>query len=374
VVTSGVQTRTRNAILFAAAAAAATAGLVVVAGKRRTIDLAPHALDAVPAGALIVAVADLDALRASPAGVPFLREGREIPGLGKVRDICGFDPVDTLKEVAIAVPAGDDSGDFGLAAAGQVDDQAIIACASRVIEARGGRPVVGTEGSFRTVRDADEKTTTGEIAARRGGLLLLGAGVYLHAMIAAADGRASTVRSSTAHSALGHEVGDASVRVTVVLSPEQRRALGEELANGGKRGSPAASIVAGALGIRLGPTVALHAVLACDAPASCTALAQDLRATKDARVADLATRLVGFSAALEQVRIDAEGALVHARVELPADQAATLADRLLTLRGMRHPMPRPDRSAAPGAGPPPAPPDEVIKPPAQSPRGDGGAR
>jgi hypothetical protein len=391
-----VQTRTRNAIAFAAAAAVATAGLAAVAARTKKVDLAPHALDAVPAGALIVAVADLDALRASPVGAPFLREGREIPGLGKVRDVCGFDPMDTLTEVAVAVPAGDDSGDFGLAAAGRVDDEAIIACAAKVIQARGGQPVIGTEGSFRTVIDAGETTTTGEIAARRGGLLLLGAGTYLHAMIAAADGRGPTVRSSKAHGMLGREVGDASVRVSVVLTPEQRRMLSEELAGDGEAGSPAGSIVAGALGVRLGPTVAVHAVVACDAAPACAALAQQMRAAKDARAADFSTRLVGFGAVFEQLRIDADGPLIHARVELPAEQATTLAERLLTLRGMRHPMPKADGSGPPARGPatprapaPPAvdvggspgaapgsapnPPDEVLKPTVPA-KKDGGAR
>jgi hypothetical protein len=354
-----VQTRTRNALVFAVSAAVATAGLAGVAAYRKKPDLAPHALDAVPAGALLVAVADLDALRASPAGAPFLQKGREIPGLGKIRDVCGFDPLDTLTEVAVAVPAGDDSGDFGLAAAGRVDDQAVVACASKVIEARGGRPVVGAEGSFRTVRDADDAAASGEIAARRGGLLLLGAGPYLRAMIDAADGRTPTVRSSRAHGYLGREVGDASLRLTVVLTPEQRRTLAEELANDGERGSPAASIVAGALGIRLGPTVGFHAVLSCEAAPACASLADQIRTAKDARAADFSTRIVGFGAVLEQLRIEADGPLVHARVEMPVDQAATLADRLLTLRGMRHPMPKPDTSAAPPAAPPP---DETVKP------------
>jgi len=93
-----VQTRTRNAIAFTLAAAVAAAGLGVIARARKAPDLSGHALDAIPAGAFLVATADLAALRASPAGAPFLREGRTIPGLGKVRDVCGFDPLDTLTE------------------------------------------------------------------------------------------------------------------------------------------------------------------------------------------------------------------------------------------------------------------------------------
>ena len=78
-----MKTRTRNAIGLAAVLVVLAAGLAWVAKQRGVLDLKPHALDAVPSGALLVASADLDALRGSPLGSPFLREGREIPGLGK---------------------------------------------------------------------------------------------------------------------------------------------------------------------------------------------------------------------------------------------------------------------------------------------------
>jgi hypothetical protein len=360
-----VQTRTRNAITFGVAAALAGGGLAAVAKLRTRPDLSGHAVDAIPSGALLVATADLGALRASPAGAPFLREGREIPGLGKVKDVCGFDPMDTLTEVAIAIPAAGETGEFGLVAAGPVDADAVVACASKVIQARGGNPVVTAIGAFRSVRDASLAITGGEIAVRKGGPLLLGAGSYLRAMIDAADGRAPNIRSSRAHGFLGSRVGDASVRVTVVLSPEQRRTLADELALGGATGSPAASIVGGGLGVTLGPSVALHAVISCDDAAACGRLAASLKQSRDARAADFATRMVGFGAVLEKISIESEGELVQARVDLPADQAASLAERLLALRGMRHPMPSAEGSAAPRA--PAPPPDEVLAP-------DAGAR
>ena len=107
-----MQTRTRNAIVFGVAAALAAAGLTAVARLRGAADPGGHALDAIPSGALLVATADLAALRGSPAGAPFLREGREIPGLGKVKDVCGFDPMDTLTEVAVAIPAAGEAGEL----------------------------------------------------------------------------------------------------------------------------------------------------------------------------------------------------------------------------------------------------------------------
>ena len=358
-----MQTRTRNALVFGAAAAVAGAGLAAVARSRRAPDLAPRALDAIPAGANLVAMVDLAALRASPAGAPFLKDGREIPGLGKVRDVCGFDPMDTLSEAAIAIPAAGDAGEFGLVATGPIDDEALLACASKVIDARGGRAVTTTLGSFRSVRDAALATTGGEIAVRKGGPLLLGGGAYLRSMIDAADGRSPTIRSSVAHTLLGREVGDGSIRVTVVLTPDQRRALSEELESGGGAGSPAGSIRAAALGVKLGQAVALHAVVSCESAAACAALAGKLTETRDARARELALRVTGFGAVLQDLKIVPEGELVHARVEIPVEQASLLISRLLTLRGMRHPMPAPEPSVgAPSAAPLP-PPDEVVRPP-----------
>jgi hypothetical protein len=356
-----LQTRTKNALLLAVAAAALGTGLVVLARQKGAPDLGSHALDAIPTGALVVATADLDALRASPVGAPFLREGREIPGVGKVKDVCGFDPMDTLSEVALAIPAAGDAGEFGVVASGKIDDEAILACAAKVIEARGGKAIITPIGGFRTVRDSG-LPGGGEIAVRKNGPLLLGAGSYLRAMIDAADGRAPSIRSSVAHTQLGKQIDGGSVRVTVVLSPEQRKSLVEELTIDGAKDSPAASVVAGALGVTLGPRVTIHGVVACEQADACARFATTLKSARDARANDYATRLVGFGTVLEQLTIEPAGDLIHLRVELAADQAATLADRILKLRGVSHPMPNPedlmpshddaDADASSGAGRP----------------------
>lgn len=350
-----MQTRTRNALVFGAAAAIAAAGLFAITRSRRPLDLSAKVLDAVPAGALLVATADLSAIRASPAGAPLLKDGREIPGLGKVRDVCGFDPLDTLTEAALAIPATGDTGDFGIVATGPIDAEALVTCASKVIDARGGRAVTTTLGSFRAVHDASLASNAGEIAVRRGGPLLLGAGAYLLAMIDAADGRAPTIRSSAAHTFLARAVGGGQVRVTAVLTPEQRRVVADELENGG---AGAASIQAAALGVTLGPSIGLHAVLSCDAAAACASVARKLGEVRDARAKDRGA----FAAILQDLKIVPEGELVHARVDVPAEQAITLVSRLLALRGLHRSLP-PDHPPLPGpsAAPPPGP-DEIVKP------------
>ncbi|WP_437713362.1 hypothetical protein WMF45_46615 [Sorangium sp. So ce448] len=395
-----MQPRTRDGLVLLLVGVLLGGGVAWLLGRRRESPpaAAPRALDAVPAGAMLVATLDLPALRASPAFASFLREEREIPGLGKVRDVCGFDPVAALTEVAIAIPAAGEGGDFGLVAAGAVQDEALLACASKVIEARGGRPVVSGIGSFRAVRDASAEGH-GEIAVRPGGPILLGGGAYLRAMIDTAEGRGGnvggSVGASAAHDDIARAVGEGAARVTVVLTPEQRAEIGRELALSGSGRSPAASLLSGGASVALGPEIAVHAAVLCDAEAPCEALGAELRAARDTRAADFATRLIGFGAVLERIAIAAEGKALHARVKLSAEEAGVLVDRLASLRGLRQPALPPRRPPAQGdsdapprgdasppprgdAGPPPRgdagppPTDEVVTPPRRAKR-DGGA-
>jgi len=352
---AGVQTRTRNALGLLAVGAVTALGLGALARRGRPLQ-GGGTLDAIPIGALLVAVADLKALRLSPAGAPFLREGREIRGVGKVKDVCGFDPLDGLTEVAVSIPAAGDAGDFGLVATGVVDADALVTCASKVIEARGGSAAITQIGAFRAVRDASLSAGSGEIAVRAGGPVILGAGAYLQAMIDTAEGRASTIRSSVAHGMLGRLLGDAQIRATLVLTPDQRRALSEELEASGGAGDPSGSIRAVALGATLGPAVALHAVISCDTAPACGALAKHLDEVRLARSKDLALRGVGIGAVLERMTIVASAETVDARVEVPADEAALLVERALTLRGLRHPMPAEGQDGAkPASGAPRTP-------------------
>lgn len=349
-----MQTRTKNAIAAAVLALAIGLCIFAIQRSRAPASLRAASLDAVPQGAILVAVADLDALRTSPAGAKLLAADRDIPGLGTVREVCGFDPMERIRELAIVVPAGGDEGDFGLVAAGDAQDDAILACASKVIEGRGGKPVITTVGSFRTVRDATMILSGAEIAVKRGGPILLGAGPYLRAMIDAADGRIATIRASVAHARLADLVEGSAVRATVVLTPKQREDLARDLAEGGGPRA-AGSILALAVGAKLGAMVSVRAVIACETAASCADVAAILSKARDARAADFATKLVGFSKILEDTQIRAEGESVQIAAEVPADQAATLFERLLLLRGVRHPMP--SGTDLPKAAAPAEPPD-----------------
>jgi len=364
-----VQKRTRNGLVLLALVAILGIGLAWYASARRTpaVEAGPSALDAIPSGALLLVTGDLRALRASPVGAPFFREGREIRGIGKVRDVCGFDPIDTLEEVALAIPAVGE-GEFGLAAAGAVQTEALVSCAKKVIESRGGRPVVAPVGSFSTVRDTSAPQG-GEIAVRPGGLVLLGGGAYLRAMIDSADGRTPTIRTSDAHAQVAQQVGGGAARLTMVLTPEQRAQIAEELALSGAQGSPAGSVLAGGIGVDLGPQLRLHGVLTCASAAACSELGDRLRAMRDARAGDVTLRLMGVASVLERVQLEAKGEALHLRLELPAEEATAVVERLLALRGARQAQPEPRAEVGPEVG---AEPIGEVQPDGGTPA-DGGA-
>lgn len=327
-----MQTRARNALVFAAGLAVVAAAVIFVVQRRDPARLPATTLDAIPEGALLVATAELEPLRRSGIAAPLLGEGREIPGLGKVRDVCGFDPMTGLTELAVAVPASGNDGAFGLVASGLIDRDALIACASKVIEARGGRSVVNTIGAFRTVRDASGSGSGAEIAVREGGPVLLGAGNYLRAMIDAADGHIPSARSDAAHTRLATDIGRGALRVTVVFSEEQRRLLAEELSRSDAKSSPAASVVGLGLAVSLGERVDLHGVVACDKPAACGELAKIFDARRAAQSEDMIVRLLGLGAALDRMKIVAEGERIHGRVDMATDEVTGLVERLLVLR------------------------------------------
>ncbi len=289
-------------------------------------------LDAIPDGALLVASADVSVLRKTGVMAPLFSEGREIAGIGKVRDVCGFDPMESITELGVGIPAAGNDGDFGLVAVGKIDAEALLTCASKVIEARGGKPVVSPIGGFRTVRDSAALSSDAEIAVRDGGPVLLGAGTYLRAMIDAADGRIPRVSQDILHARLGQDIGSGALRVTVVLTPEQRRTLNEELARGGASGSPAASMIGIGVAISFDARVGLSGIVACEAAKSCEELGKIFDARRASQSEDLLFRVIGAAPILERMKIGTEGTRISARVDMSADEATGLVERLLVLR------------------------------------------
>lgn len=356
----------RAFVLFLAAVAAVAAG-IFFHHARKPEPLPPPApkadlLDAVPTSPMLLFTVDLDALRASRLGALVAsQEGAGI--LGRVRATCGFEPVDSLREVALVVPASQDDADFGLVAVGDVDQAAIVGCAEKVIGARGGTPVTTTLGSFRAVRDAS--TASGEIAVRAGGPLLVGAGNYLRTMVDTADGALPTVRTDSAHAALRAAIADVPLaRVSIVLSPRQRATIADEVRRtGGRAPSALTSVLAAALGAKITPEIVqIHGVVLVEDAEHAKELEAAFDAVRKQRADDPLLRLLGLGQLLDRVRLQVDGTQLHVHLELTIAEAEIVADKITALReGRGEGDPDPSTAPAPAASAAPALPPSAAE-------------
>lgn len=361
-----MQTRTKNALVLGSLGLALGGGLYALAKSRASgadagalppTTTAP-ALRSVPADALVVAVVDLAALRASAVGPTLLGSAREVPGLGSVKAVCGSDPIDTLESLAFAIPRGGDGGDFGVVGlGGPVDGDALASCATKIIARRGGKPLVSRVGSFVSVRD-EATPSGGELAVRTGGPILLGSGAYLRAMMATTEGRSPSVVGQEPHRAMFEGIDQRTVRLTFTVTDEQKRSLAEEAGTLGSDAGPLfATLVGGSLGVDVGPTLTAHGMLACGTPEAAARVAEGLRQARDARRESLELRIVGVASLLAKVDINPVGPKVHAHFVAPTSELVALLE-LVTggaptpAAAPAAPTAAPSASAAPALTPP----------------------
>ncbi len=318
-----------------------------------------RAVDAVPAGTTLLVTIDLEALRASPLAAPYLAGERSIEGIGTIREACGFDPLGMVREIALAVPEAY-GADFGIAAVGTFADKPVLDCATKVIGARGGRPVSSTLGSFRTVRDVDAPTT-GEIAVRPGGPLLFGGGAYLRAMVDAVDGTLPSLGSQPAHGDLRKELtGFETIQATLVLSKKQREGIAQELATV-QASAPAAigAVSAVAAGISLvGDAAKVKIIVLCDDPGSAASLVHLANEAKKNAGESTPAALLGAEPLLARVQVEAQGARLVASVDAAVAEIDAIVERAIQLRalfegGRPGAPPGPPVPAPPGSGPRP---------------------
>lgn len=313
------------------------------------------ALDAVPSGALLLLTLDLKGLRASPLGSALAGPARST-WLGDVKATCGFEPLDALTELAVVVPLNGRDGEFGIVGAGDVDAEAIAACASKVIEARGGKPAKTKLGSFTSVRDVGPGSQgSGEIAVKPGGPLLIGSGDAMRSLVDASDGQVASIRSDQAHAALRNAVGDdALARLTSVLSGEQRATIADEVdRSGGRAPAVLKAVVAAGLGLKVtSETVQLHAVALLQGEAEAAAFRDAVDELRTARAESLLLRALGIGTLLERIQLSVEGKAVHLTLALTIVEATNLLDRITALAA-------PSKRVAPSASaepPSPSPP------------------
>lgn len=290
-------------------------------------------LAAVPRGALLLATVDVGMLRRTSLGERLIGRGRRAGGLGPVADLCGSDPMAGVDQLVLAIPAAGTDAAFAVFAAGAVDADALLRCAAQVIRRRGGQPVASPMGRFRVLRDASLLEPGAELAVAPGGPVVLAQGSYLRRAIDTADGRLPSIQSSAAHGELRRAVGDGVIAITVVLTPELRRTLAQELAAQGAAQSPVAALVSAGMSLQVGERLDGRWVLRCDRPEPCRELAELLDEVRQQRVQAIARQSPALGEVLRTAVIRAAGDAVHVAASVPADRGLDLLDGLLALWG-----------------------------------------
>jgi hypothetical protein len=307
----------------------------------------PTLIDTIPDGAFLIATADLRALRREPMTAPFFTGERELPGLGSMSTVCGFDPLASVEEMALGVP--DTAEDqFGVVARGAFAEEPIVECARKIILARGGTPIAGRSESFRSIRDSG--SSAGEIAVRADGPLLFGGGPYLQEMMRAAEGPHRPGSNAT-HLALRKSLaGFEAVRLSVALSPLQRKTITDELSKSGGRAPRGIAFISGAaLGARFeGDTTYLLLVLRADEPSQVGAVADALADSLRSAGEGPAARMIGAAELLGRVRYETQDRDARATLAVTASELATVLEKagrlvalMQTIEAAPAPSPKP---------------------------------
>lgn len=326
-------------------------------------------LEHVPADAFLVAEVNVDRLRTTELGRRLLGDGRQVTGLGEIQTLCGRDPMDAVRRLAIAMPEQDAVG-FGLFADGDaISAEAMLGCAERIVAERGGRPQRTMRGRFGLLEDADASLSSAVLAVADGGPLVLGEPAYVQASLRLAEGEGASLASAGQHADLRGALESDVLLTTAVLSAEQRATLRQELRVQGMEQSPFRSVSAAGLGASVGSDLALHAVLLCDDPAAAQGVAKVVDEARRGEAMTPAAVVSGLDSVLGRLEVETAGAAVELRLRLPVDEALSLVQRLLALRRLAEQAPGPSPPAAPaeGGAPPAVSIERVVPAPSAAP-------
>ena len=355
----------RQVLVGAVGAAAAFfvfGGARVLSGGRTA-----QPIDAVPKDSFLVATVNLAELRRSPVyesvfgGGPAtnsaLVTGKTMSalGMGGFAKACGFDPLARVETLAIAVPEGDDHGEFGIAARVQVTKNEIETCARALngTEVRGGGTTSRNVGSFTVLEDAGGRA----IGYGTGGLLIISKGPWFEAMLGSAEHKKATIEQSREHTALRTALTSrAGWRApTAVVTTVLPRALRDRLK--GERpeeqSDSSVEIMNGVLGVSAvgiavragesGQNFDARAELVCDDAAACAAVKEFILKKKLAWSRDLGLRMVGVGALIDSLEIEHNGVNLHASVSVSVNQLSSAIERAMRWRARadsQHPRER----------------------------------
>lgn len=316
-----------------------------------------RAIDAVPSAAFLVAEIDVDALRAAPA-FRSLTEGRaaEVAGVARLRDACGFDPLDRTHSLVVAIPEADMPGEIGIAARVDVARADLARC-TEALTGDGGAPrAARREGDF-AVLDG-ERAQDPSYAYHPSGLLLVAGREWLAEMTAAASGEKARVATHTGHAVLREALapkGGAkpALTATVVLPEPMRQRLRNEMGPEASDDEEAATMraVLGvtsaglALGLAApGSEATMHVELTCDEAASCARVRTLIEKQRLSWSQDVRARMLGLGPLIDAMQVSAEGNRVSLTSRMATDALGAAIGRALRFARPRT-APRPERPA-----------------------------
>ena len=336
---------------------------------------------AVPKGSFLVATANLAELRRSPIHEVLFSDKPETSlldkkalGIAKLASACGFDPLARVESLAIAVPEEGDKGDLGVASKINVTRDELEHCTSSLAAERGGRAETKELHGFGVVEATPGEASTGKgakLAYGHGGLLLAGKGTWMDTMLATANDEQPTYKASEAHTAIRTHLKslEGFAAPTVVVSALLPRSLRDRIRSemaGEAPNDPAQNIMAGVLGVSgvgaamragaSGGSIQLAGVFVCDSADACASVEKLVSKKRFEWSKELMLRMVGLGPLLDSITVKQDGARLTVTAAAPADQLASVIDRVLRLRAQRRERP----NDAPAIAPRQLRPDEQI--------------
>jgi len=308
-----------------------SAGPATRADARARASEERSALSIIPPGSAFLLSADLRSLTRAPLGAFIAERLQRSAGASKFVELCGFDPLTRLDQLALAVPSANLAApghpeDFGIVASGRFRAAEIAHCARAAISARSGEAIQTKLGSFDSVRD--RKASSGEIAAKDG-LVVVSGGSYLRELLDSAEGQpgrddARDVRDAR-HAELRRALGPGPLLASWLLGEGWfERVAGDDT---NAKLSPLSALKTVSARIDVGQTAELLVVLECadrEGATRISSLFSELRSSLGALPLDPA--LVQIA---RRITVSQSGAHLKLQLDLNRAELAPVLDALL---------------------------------------------
>lgn len=282
-------------------------------------------LSAIPRDVPVLFTLDLEAPHAGLLRSILFNPQHELPRLGRLQDVCGYDPspeVDALAVAAFGAGTGAESDPaLGVVAGGSFDMQKLAGCVAQLIRSRGGTPKSQRAGTITLIEDG--RSGSAAIALLDNGLILVSPRKELHQMLDALDGDLPNVNENRTHQRLRASVGADSIAVASVRFPAGwlPRLLDDEAVNA----SPIAKVDAAAFALELTDNVNLALLFQSRTASDATNLKGFLKELGARLKPQLRQQGLG---ALEQVDLKQEAAELSLHWRFEASTLKRLLERL----------------------------------------------